>query len=1010
MATSDARTSVGSDPGTGLVYDGFISYSHAADDLLAPRLQSGLQRFAKPWWKRRALRIFRDETSLAANPHLWSSITDALDQSGWFVLLLSPDAAESVWVNREVEYWLEHKDGDRIIPAVTDGDFQWLAGDIDARSTAAPPALYGAFADEPRWVDLRFARTEEHLDLNNTNFRAAIADIASAIRGVPKDELESEEVRQHRRTKRTAWAAALALVALTAAAVGAAFLAVDRGNEASEQRIAAEQNAAEANAHRQVAEELAAEAQADALAANAIAQLDVDPALSLLLATEALQREPQPSALSATHQALQRHRVLFQISLPPDPSSITGGAVGGMSPSGDLVAVATGGRVLQVWEVGGDEPLWTADVGESHNAKSARFTDDGSAVVAYADIDRIDFDSGPNVGEAHRLVVFDSATGQEVGLIPLVGCGDDLFPTAMSDYVDLNAPVPWVDYNCVVGRLDVGLMAPLIGVRSFAPVTEIAPGSANNSVGVPTTDSDGRRLAVGSSGPGQVIDLETGEVIFSYDGGISTLSADGSLLLARGHGTGRPLELWDLASNEQLWAFSKSFTRGWFSSDETMVYGTSPDGSTYVLDAATGRQILRLEGQGGVPLAATMSTDGTRLATFATDFTTQVWDLGEVRSEGDTYVTGSQPREYLAASADLAAGVAAVWGGTRHQEDSLWEVTVVELSSGETLLTVAGGAPALSPDGTRLAYRAVDEVNVAAESLNGLGEPGIYARVGPVRVIDLDTSDLIVEIDVPCQTLLLAAGAVPTADCRLSSSGEGWDLEFSPDGRLLSMADSYSDISIVWDATTGQIVATDRFGGGNQRATAFTPDQQQVLFLSAVGGLANLRIYDLDPFRLVKSIPLGGDRSFAELVFTPDGSILVAADNSGDIALIDATTWEVIKPIRAHQGSVLDVAIDPTGTLIASAGEDAYVRVWNLDDRSIVTEIKFEVDEIANVEFIDATHLFITPGFGEEAIIITLDPDELLHFARSRISRSFTQAECTTYSIDPCPTLEDIIR
>jgi hypothetical protein len=45
------------------LYDGFISYSHAADDLLAPRLQSGFQRFAKPWWKRRAVRIFRDESA-----------------------------------------------------------------------------------------------------------------------------------------------------------------------------------------------------------------------------------------------------------------------------------------------------------------------------------------------------------------------------------------------------------------------------------------------------------------------------------------------------------------------------------------------------------------------------------------------------------------------------------------------------------------------------------------------------------------------------------------------------------------------------------------------------------------------------------------------------------------------------------------------------------------------------------------------------------------------------------
>ena len=31
-----------------VTYDGFISYSHAADDLLAPSLQAGLKRFANP--------------------------------------------------------------------------------------------------------------------------------------------------------------------------------------------------------------------------------------------------------------------------------------------------------------------------------------------------------------------------------------------------------------------------------------------------------------------------------------------------------------------------------------------------------------------------------------------------------------------------------------------------------------------------------------------------------------------------------------------------------------------------------------------------------------------------------------------------------------------------------------------------------------------------------------------------------------------------------------------------
>lgn len=251
-------TGAGSRPS---VYDGFMSYSHAADGLLAPRLQSGLQRFAKPWWKRRALRIFRDESSLSANPHLWSSIVAALDQSEWFVLLLSPEAASSPWVNQEIEYWKTECDPSRILPVVTGGEFDWSDGDVVG--SAVPDALRGMFAEEPRWVDLRFVESENQLDLKNPHFSAAVADIASAIRGVRKDELESEEVRQHRRTRRTAWSAGLTLVLLLAATATTAFFAVSQMNEAQEQRLAAEDATRNEATQRALAED-AQEAEASA--------------------------------------------------------------------------------------------------------------------------------------------------------------------------------------------------------------------------------------------------------------------------------------------------------------------------------------------------------------------------------------------------------------------------------------------------------------------------------------------------------------------------------------------------------------------------------------------------------------------------------------------------------------------------------------------------------------------------------------------------------------------------
>jgi hypothetical protein len=70
-------------------YDAFISYSHALDNALAPALQNGLEQFAKPWYRPRALRVFRDTTSLSANPGLWSSIEKALASSTWLVLVAS---------------------------------------------------------------------------------------------------------------------------------------------------------------------------------------------------------------------------------------------------------------------------------------------------------------------------------------------------------------------------------------------------------------------------------------------------------------------------------------------------------------------------------------------------------------------------------------------------------------------------------------------------------------------------------------------------------------------------------------------------------------------------------------------------------------------------------------------------------------------------------------------------------------------------------------------------------
>lgn len=198
----------------------FISYSHAADGKLAPAIESGLKRFAKPWYRLRAMQVFRDETSLAMTPTLWPSIQRALRESEYFLLLASPQAAQSQWVQQEVDWWLEHRSADTLFIVLTEGALVWNRDTKDfdwAKTTALPDRLKGRITSEPKHVDLRWARTVDNLSLRHSEFRANILDIAATVHGKKKEDMDSEEVRQHRIMMRTVWAVVIGVLMMIAA-------------------------------------------------------------------------------------------------------------------------------------------------------------------------------------------------------------------------------------------------------------------------------------------------------------------------------------------------------------------------------------------------------------------------------------------------------------------------------------------------------------------------------------------------------------------------------------------------------------------------------------------------------------------------------------------------------------------------------------------------------------------------------------------------------------------------
>ena len=284
-------------------------------------LQQGLQQFARPWNQLRAVRVFRDKTGLTATPALWNSIVSSLDSSEYFLLLASPQAAQSQWVNQEVRHWLSQPRAERLLIVLTEGEIVWdqQAGRLDAERTNALPEAFQQFSEEPLWLDLRWARHSDQVSLQNPMFREIVADLSSVLRGIPKDQLIGEDVRQHRRATALRRAAITGLTILTLGLAGTAYVALEQRNLAQEQaRIAL---------GRQMA------AQSELIRAS---QPERFP-LALLMAAAAVRSDPASSEAQQTLQTL--------LSRFPEPAGSLNAGSGNVKVAVDpqfrLVATST---------------------------------------------------------------------------------------------------------------------------------------------------------------------------------------------------------------------------------------------------------------------------------------------------------------------------------------------------------------------------------------------------------------------------------------------------------------------------------------------------------------------------------------------------------------------------------------------------------------------------------------------------------------------------------------------
>ena len=742
-------------------------------------------------------------------------------------------------------------------------------------------------------------------------------------------ELEEEEARTERdraerqqRTNRRLRALLGGVGLVLVVALIAGFLAVDQRNEARrQQQVAA------------VGE----------LAAASVANLPLDPELSVLLAREAVLTMSEAGVYVADAEEALHRAVLQSRALLSTPNWDNG--LAHFSPDGQRfigLTHPTDMAIPQVWDVETRRPLFDL-VGHEVSPLDGVFSPDGARIATTS------FDG--------TVRVWDAATGETETVLEWDMVEED-FPT------------------------------------------------------IPVFNSDGSRLATST---------RFGEVrIWDLDG-------EGAMLILP-------------PPHEVPWAFNMAF-----SPDDTMLAVVYEEPTAFVWDTRSGELLQEVEHGAGVSGVSDVgfSLDGTRFVTGGRDGLVKVWDTeswentGTFRGHADAVTDIEVSADGRVASGG-SAGDVFVWdyntfevvhavvghdgdvdgidispdgrylvtGSWTDTTTRLWDTSATwshELSSvpGQVSDLTEEGAVSFSPDGETIASSSSERLVVVWEPVDGT-EIATMLDPGAGALSSIDHS--------PDGRLVAAAGIEGAKVWEVQSGNTvatlfdgaaARDIEFHPDGTMLATATRDRGVEL-WLLPSGEPrILTGEVHG---QAVGFSPDGSIIVvsYIDLFDREFGLDVLDLATGNLVASLPVGfqeggeHNRIVTDMVFSPGGDRLVTVSFDGVGVVWDTATWKPVLRLEGHDGDVLGVAFDPIRNEVATASGDGTVKVWDLETGTVRLSFPGPA-AFSSVSYSPDGRYLAAHSEGGLVQVFMLDLDELVEESATRLTRTWTDAECAQY-------------
>ena len=696
------------------------------------------------------------------------------------------------------------------------------------------------------------------------------------------------------------------------------------------------------------------------LASAAIANIDVDPERSVLLAIAAVKVTRSsdgsvlPEAEEALHEAVSAQRVLVSIphmndfDFSPDGTRLVATlySESGGSPDAAILDARTGERLVTLH--GRDEPLWDVDWSPSGDAV-ATLGFDGTVTVW-----------DPNGGSEIETITSPQSAG-------------------------------WFEFSPDGARIAVSGadgIARVWDVSSGEPVADLPVNVPGGTLGGLAWSPDSQELAV--------VPNDVGE---------------------------SSVTVWRVDSGRKIWAAPCAACGGdtaW-SPDGRTIFTSGPVVDAW--EARTGRPLFSLSPPAEV-LDLDISSDGRLLAGGAADGTVSVWDISRrggrdvltLPSGAATIccVTFSPDGRHLAAgNGGFAAGGAGAIG-------RIWDVRPEGGGEGPTLRQ--NGAVAYSPDGSAIAITGTED-SMHGFAVWSAFEPGHELRTLHTPFLTVNSRLAPAQSGAPPNLILAGVDFGPTGS-RIAVSGWAgagiWDLatgrervRFEGQRRWVQSIDINTEGTRVvtaggdgtvrlWDATSGEPIRILRHSDRVVWAARFSPDGR--LVATAEDEPGGLQLIDVSTGKVVRR--LAHSQAFARSVaFSPDGRLVAGGLGDGTIHLWTVSGREIFS-VRAHAAAVTSLTFDASSARVATGGEDGLVKIWDARTGALLLTLPGHAGAVDSVAFSPDGTMLASSGADGMTRIWILDVGKLIRVARDGVTRSLTDEECRQYlHVDSCPAL-----